>query len=50
MLYCGNHSMRCTVQDDGFEGPVMGSWNLADDTSVARISPAAIREEQGGSI
>ncbi len=36
-------NMRRYTLDNGFEVPVMGSWNLADDTKVARISEATIR-------
>lgn len=39
-----NRSMRAFLQDYGFEVPVMGSWNLTDDNTVARISPQSIRE------
>ena len=39
-----NRAMRRAVQEAGFEVPVMGSWNLADDTKVARIAPSTIRQ------
>src|SRR5919108_1929799 len=39
-----NRAMRRAIQDAGFEVPVMGSWNLADDTVVARIAPSTIRQ------
>ncbi len=39
-----NRAMRRTIQETGFEVPVMGSWNLADDTTVARIAPSTIRQ------
>ena len=39
-----NRAMRAYLVEAGFEVPVMGSWNEADDTKVARISPASIRE------
>lgn len=39
-----NRAMRRSIQEAGFEVPVMGSWNLADDTKVARISPSTIRQ------
>lgn len=42
MLYSDNHAMRRAIRDDGFEVPVMDSWNLVDDTTVARLSRATI--------
>ena len=39
-----NRAMRRAIQEAGFEVPVMGSWNLADDTKVARIAPSTIRQ------
>lgn len=39
-----NQAMRRYLLEAGFEVPVMGSWNEPDDTRVARISPASIRE------
>lgn len=39
-----NRSMRAFLQEYGFEVPVMGSWNLTDDNTIARISPRSIRE------
>jgi maleate isomerase len=39
-----NRAMRRSIQGAGFEVPVMGSWNLADDTQVARIDPSTIRQ------
>ncbi|MBI3325502.1 MAG: aspartate/glutamate racemase family protein [Nitrospinae bacterium] len=39
-----NRAMRRSMQEAGFEVPVMGSWNLADDTTVARIAPTTIRQ------
>jgi maleate isomerase len=39
-----NRAMRRCIQEAGFEVPVMGSWNLADDTEVARIAPSTIRQ------
>jgi maleate isomerase len=39
-----NRGMRRYIQEAGFEVPVMGSWNLADDTKVARISGQTIRQ------
>jgi len=37
-------AMRGYILDNGFEVPVMGSWNQSDDVKVARISPASIRD------
>ncbi len=39
-----NRRMRSYIQERGFSVPVMGSWNEPDDSKVARISPASIRE------
>jgi maleate isomerase len=39
-----NRAMRHAIQEAGFEVPVMGSWNLADDNTVARITPSTIRQ------
>ena len=39
-----NRAMRRAIQEAGFEVPVMGSWNLTDDTKVARIAPSTIRQ------
>jgi len=39
-----NRLMRAYVRDKGFTVPIMGSWNEPDDTKVARITPASIRE------
>jgi maleate isomerase len=39
-----NRAMRRAIQEAGFEVPVMGSWNLADDTKVARIAASTIRQ------
>ena len=39
-----NRAMRGAVREAGFEVPVMGSWNLADDAKVARIAPSTIRQ------
>ena len=39
-----NRSMRAFLQEHGFEVPVMGSWNLMDDNTIARISPQSIRD------
>ena len=36
--------MRQHIQENGFEVPVMGSWNLEDDSKVARISEDTIRD------
>jgi maleate isomerase len=41
-----NRSMRRHIIDAGFEVPVMGSWNLSEDTKVARLSPATV----GGAV
>lgn len=38
-----NRNMRVHILDAGFEVPVMGSWNLSDDTKVARLSPDTVR-------
>lgn len=35
-------AMRRYVLDNGFKVPIMGSWNLADDTKVPRISEESI--------
>ena len=39
-----NRLMRAYILDKGLTVPVMGSWNEPDDTKVARITPASIRE------
>lgn len=39
-----NRSMRQHIQENGFEVPAMGSWNLEDDSKVARISEDTIRD------
>ena len=39
-----NRSMRSYIQEQGFEVPVMASWNISDDDLVARITPASIRQ------
>jgi maleate isomerase len=39
-----NRRMRQYMQAAGVAVPVMGSWNLADDTTVARIAPQTIRQ------
>jgi maleate isomerase len=39
-----NRAMRRAIQEAGFEVPVMGSWDLADDTKVARIAPSTIHQ------
>ena len=39
-----NRSMRQHIQENGFDVPVMGSWNLEDDSKVARISEDTIRD------
>ena len=39
-----NRRMRAYILDKGFSVPVMGSWNEPDDTKVARITPASIRD------
>lgn len=39
-----NRRMRGYIQQRGFAVPVIGSWNETDDSKVARISPASIRE------
>lgn len=39
-----NRTMRRHIIEAGFEVPVMGSWNLSDDTQVARISPTTVRD------
>ena len=33
-----NRSMRDYIRGLGFQVPVMGSWNLSDDSKVARIT------------
>ncbi|MEE9596618.1 MAG: hypothetical protein V3V96_07550, partial [Acidiferrobacterales bacterium] len=35
-------AMRRYILDNGFKVPIMGSWSLADDTKVARISEESI--------
>ena len=37
-----NRSMRRHMIEAGFEVPVMGSWNLSEDSKVARLSPATV--------
>ena len=39
-----NRHMRRYLLERGFEVPVQGSWNIADDGLVARITPRSIRE------
>jgi maleate isomerase len=39
-----NRSMRAHVADHGFQVPVMGSWNIPDDNTVARLSPGTVRD------
>ncbi len=39
-----NRRMRRYFIDQGVAVPVMGSWNLASDNDVARLSPASVRE------
>lgn len=37
-----NRRMRRHIIEAGFEVPVMGSWNLSEDSKVARLSPATV--------
>lgn len=39
-----NRNMRRHIVEQGFEVPVMGSWNLTDDTKVARLSADTVRK------
>ncbi len=39
-----NQRMRVYVESQGLEVPVMGSFNLADDNAVARITEASIED------
>ena len=39
-----NHRMRAHLIDEGFQVPVMASWNEPNDNKVALISPQSIRE------
>ena len=39
-----NLIMRRFLLDQGYEVPVMGSWNEPEDPKVGRISPSSIRE------
>lgn len=39
-----NRGMREYIMEQGFQVPVMGSWNIADDEKVARLSPATVRK------
>lgn len=39
-----NRNMRAHILAQGFEVPVMASWNISDDNRVARISERSIRE------
>ena len=38
-----NRSLRDTIVAQGFDVPVMGSWNLTDDDEIARVSPLSVR-------
>ena len=38
-----NRSMRRHIIEGGFEVPVMGSWNIPEDSKVARLSPQTVR-------
>lgn len=38
-----NRNMRAHICAAGFEVPVMGSWNIADDNQVARLSAETVR-------
>jgi len=37
-----NRRMRAHIIRNGFQVPVMGSWNIADDVQVARVSPETV--------
>jgi len=39
-----NQGLRSHIEENGFQVPVMGSWNEPDDAKVGRISPESIRE------
>ena len=39
-----NRGLRSYIVENGFEVPIMGSWNEPDDAKVGRISPESIRE------
>jgi maleate isomerase len=39
-----NQRMRDFIQASGFQVPIMGAWNEPDDLTVARISPATVRD------
>lgn len=39
-----NQRMRNCLREDGFEVPVMLSWNLDDDDQVARLDAASVRD------
>jgi maleate isomerase len=39
-----NRGMRRYIMEQGFQVPVMGSWNIADDGKVARLSVATVRK------
>ena len=39
-----NRSMRDALIANGFQVPVMGSWNLTEDDKVGRLSPDTLRE------
>jgi len=39
-----NRDMRAHICRQGFEVPVMGSWNISDDGQVARLSAGTVRK------
>lgn len=39
-----NRSMRDALIANGFQVPVMGSWNLTEDDKVGRLSPDTLRD------
>lgn len=39
-----NRNMRRYIIEQGFEVPVMGSWNIPDDNAVARLSAETVRK------
>lgn len=39
-----NRNMRRHIIEQGFDVPVMGSWNIPDDNAVARLSARTVRD------
>lgn len=39
-----NRNMRAHIIEQGFEVPIMGSWNIPDDNKVARLSADTVKK------